>query len=643
MTRARAGAWLAAALGITALCFGISRYAPFISDDALISLRYADRLIHGHGLTWNDGERVEGYSDLLWVLACAALGALGIDLVDAARILGVTGMATAIIAVAHAFGGSRRPSVLAAAYASLGLGLAAPMAVWAIGGLEQPLLAALLAIGVVQVWSILEDDEPRLRDVLAAGTVLGLVALVRPDGALFPVTIAATAVVLRAAERKRALVFLWVAGPAFSLASAQLLFRLVYYHDVVPNTAHAKLGGWSELHVRGLDYARRFVVSAVPLFVVASFALVASIRDRDLRRRVAVCVVPLVAWSLYVVRIGGDIFPAYRHEVASLVLLALIGAAFVERVDARVSRSNASRASVGRARIAASAGIVLALGWFELLQLDDPYHRDARAERWEWTCKRIAEAMGRAYAREAPLAAVDPAGCFPYWSKLPSLDMIGLNDRYIATHPPTGERWRYPLAHDLGDPAYVRRSKPDIVVLCSILGNATGCFPSGVGLTAEPSFHRDFRLVTFELPPAGGEPMVSWQYWLRFTSGPIGRRTTPTTISIPAHFFNASPARVTFDAQGRPSIVGEPATPFRIEALAIPSGRWRLLYESSKPMAFARLYRERAKTSADIVEVDGAFDVDANAAPLDLEIVPAATRTIFYALTLERTTRESDR
>ena len=42
-------------------------YLPFIADDALITLRYAERLLDGHGLTWNDGERVEGYSNLLWL------------------------------------------------------------------------------------------------------------------------------------------------------------------------------------------------------------------------------------------------------------------------------------------------------------------------------------------------------------------------------------------------------------------------------------------------------------------------------------------------------------------------------------------------------------------------------------------------
>ena len=63
-----------------------ARELPFFADDGFISLRYAQRLLEGRGLTWTDGEAVEGYSNLLWVLGCAGLGALGLDLVTAARL-----------------------------------------------------------------------------------------------------------------------------------------------------------------------------------------------------------------------------------------------------------------------------------------------------------------------------------------------------------------------------------------------------------------------------------------------------------------------------------------------------------------------------------------------------------------------------
>ncbi|HEV2104580.1 MAG TPA: hypothetical protein VGU27_02535, partial [Candidatus Eisenbacteria bacterium] len=100
--RASAPATLAiAALGVAALLLHARHYLPFLADDALISLRYARRLLDGHGLTWTDGDRVEGYSNLLWILAASALGRRGVDLVAAARALGVAGMAAALIALAR--------------------------------------------------------------------------------------------------------------------------------------------------------------------------------------------------------------------------------------------------------------------------------------------------------------------------------------------------------------------------------------------------------------------------------------------------------------------------------------------------------------------------------------------------------------
>ena len=42
-------------------------------DDAFISFRYARNLVDGNGLVFNVGERVEGYTNFLWVMLVAAL------------------------------------------------------------------------------------------------------------------------------------------------------------------------------------------------------------------------------------------------------------------------------------------------------------------------------------------------------------------------------------------------------------------------------------------------------------------------------------------------------------------------------------------------------------------------------------------
>ena len=94
-----------AVLGLVVVLLGVAfdahcrHYWPFLSDDALISFRYAERLTQGDGLTWNDGERVEGYSNLLWVLLVAGLHRLGIDSLVASRLLGFAGAYGAILAV----------------------------------------------------------------------------------------------------------------------------------------------------------------------------------------------------------------------------------------------------------------------------------------------------------------------------------------------------------------------------------------------------------------------------------------------------------------------------------------------------------------------------------------------------------------
>src|SRR5439155_1209101 len=61
------------------LAFHVRTYA-FLCDDAFISFRYARNFAHGHGLVFNPGfERVEGYSNFLWVVVLAGLDRLGLE------------------------------------------------------------------------------------------------------------------------------------------------------------------------------------------------------------------------------------------------------------------------------------------------------------------------------------------------------------------------------------------------------------------------------------------------------------------------------------------------------------------------------------------------------------------------------------
>src|SRR6266404_1898363 len=59
--------------------FNVLRYRQYVLDDTYISLRYARNLVEGQGLVFNPGERVEGYTNFLFVLLAALFMKIGID------------------------------------------------------------------------------------------------------------------------------------------------------------------------------------------------------------------------------------------------------------------------------------------------------------------------------------------------------------------------------------------------------------------------------------------------------------------------------------------------------------------------------------------------------------------------------------
>jgi arabinofuranosyltransferase len=68
---------LAVAMLAALLLFHLSAFEK-LNDDSFISFRYARNLAAGRGLVFNPGERVEGYTNPLWVLIAAGLFKAGV-------------------------------------------------------------------------------------------------------------------------------------------------------------------------------------------------------------------------------------------------------------------------------------------------------------------------------------------------------------------------------------------------------------------------------------------------------------------------------------------------------------------------------------------------------------------------------------
>jgi hypothetical protein len=546
-----------AAVGIAVLLLHGYTYwrAWFFADDGFISLRYSERLALGQGLTWTDGERVEGYSNLLWVLLLAGARFLTPDLVTAARILGGVSSAAVIAAVVWTYRPRGWRWILPPLFAVALIALAQPLAAWSGYGLEQPLLAAGLAWAMAETLPLVGKGMPVPRRALAAGVPLAVVVLTRSDGAFFVATYALGLMLAHRLRWRSIVVAAYLVAVPFACWLAQLAFRLAYYGEWVPNTAHAKVAFKQERIDWGIRYLTLDDWHLGPPAILFAVALLALLLPRAPRGRLVLLLTPCLAWAGYLVLIGGDNNPGGRHLVPLVVLGAFVGAELLG-----YAAHNRWTHAIG---VLAAVAVVARL---VALQPDlEPRLTTTRRiwmEDGVWT----GTLLRRAFESRQPLVAVDAAGALPYYSRLPCLDMLGLSDRWIATHPPPdfGTGW---VGHELGDGRYVMRRAPDLVVFSNHVGWHRGAWRSGHEMYAMPEFHRRYRMTTLEA--ADGTDIVLFVK----LDGRVGLTRAAGRVEIPGYLFTERGVVSQLDSQDRLSLVlgaGQRAS----VSIPLEPGRW---------------------------------------------------------------------
>ena len=294
-------------LWLLVLAAGVS-LSWFIVDDAFISFRYARNFLEGHGLVFNVGERVEGYSNFLWVLELAFLWGL-FGWRPEVTSLGLSIAWTGLTLVLLVLWASLAPSLSSRRLVSwMALGLvctSATFAVWSTGGLETRqftalVLAAVLALG-------LRPRSPRC--LLVASFCLGLASLTRPEGLLLGFVCGVWWLLLACSEPRttfrRSLAALVL--PGLCLVLAHFVFRLLYYGEWLPNTVTAKsVRPWYDMGFLYLEAA----ALETGLFLILPLALLgAVVRWRRCRDGMHFLSLALIAvHALGVARMGGDHF-----------------------------------------------------------------------------------------------------------------------------------------------------------------------------------------------------------------------------------------------------------------------------------------------------------------------------------------------
>lgn len=277
------------------------------TDDAHISFRYARQLLDGHGLVFNVGERVEGYTNFLWILEVALLSAVSpLALPQAATVLSaLLTVGTFAIVLSWARTGpvvALRPFVALTAFGLLAINR--HVAVWATSGLETRQFTFLVVLGAY----LAHRARGRPRLLLWAALALAAAELTRPEGPLFWGGVLLW--YLLDGHRHRRLGgrgLLALTAPFIAVVIGHYLFRRLYYGDWLPNTYYAKhLRAWPDagIHYFTALFCESALYLALPLAVLGAFYRF--MHRRDGLPLLMICLV--IPHAIYLVQIGGDHF-----------------------------------------------------------------------------------------------------------------------------------------------------------------------------------------------------------------------------------------------------------------------------------------------------------------------------------------------
>jgi arabinofuranosyltransferase len=450
-------------------------------DDAYISFRYAKHLVEGHGLVYNIGQRVEGYTNFLWTMLSAIPLAIGAP--DPLPFMHAVSLALWVASYLLLLAlGIRlfREGVWIAPVALVPLTYHWSYNMWFFSAMEVPLVSFWI-IAALFFFSFDPEEHPT---ALAWAALCGVgLAMTRADG-LIPVAglaLAGLALYGRRLIRDRQWrrYLLYPALPFLVIYLPYTLWRVTYYGSFFPNTYYAKVA-YLTFYTRGWEYLSGYFEMyrfAPYLAFVVVGALLA--RRGSTRRYLLGSLLVTASDFFYVVRVGGD-FMEWRFvtPVSGVLYPAIV-------IGASVSAQRLLSFAVRRWRSVSSApGLALA-GWAAGLAVLTPFTlatvRGGQTARTTTGPMQETIALLRRYCDPKDLnwgeagklfdqvlpknvtIATTSAGIIPFYCDRPCLDLHGLNDPQIA-HTPVDPNNRGRVGHEhwLSDYNQIRARGVDI-------------------------------------------------------------------------------------------------------------------------------------------------------------------------------------
>ena len=504
--------WLLPLIVLALLSAGLYFY-HYIPDDTFITLRYARNVARGDGFVFNEGVRLEGYTNFLWLILLSSAARIGLPLLPTARALSLLfslALLWATFAVSRDM--ARRRDLegweegLASALPPMLLAASPPYLAWSLSGTEIPLYALLLLAG----FELLRRRRP-LAAIFAA---FGLLGLVRPEGLLF---YALAGALLLARGEKRGAVIATGAAVLALLYGPYLIWKWSYFGSLVPNTFYAKTGPLGLLIRNGARYVGGFITSYGYLAVLG-LLLMKRVIPEEGPARLALPFV-LLHWAALLL-LGGDWMPHFRLLLPTLPLVLLI---LNEGLVLSILQGQIERTETERGGTLPIVAMVLVL--FVMFPGGLRYERFENERFAVHLFSRLGKSLGMMLPPETSLG-LGSTGAIGYYTDMEIVDILGLTEREIARE---GRIVTTQPGHMKTDGARVLDREPDLLLLGNIQVHrgrrGVDEMPLKVqeqDIARRPRFTREYEFVNiplgghfylscfkrkdYFLPVAGGEP-----------------------------------------------------------------------------------------------------------------------------------------
>jgi arabinofuranosyltransferase len=431
-------------------------YSSF--DDAFITFRYSRNLAQGLGPVYNPGEAVEGYTNFLWMLSLAIGNWLGLEIISFSYLLGILS-AFAVLHLTYRLGLIMGFSGWMSLFPVLLLSLNASFARYSVSGMETLFFTALLVASYVTLLS----NPMSKSNIFVSSLFLVLTSLTRPEGLLFLIILfifhyyfiikhIGKSRLVEAGVSLPLILFLWLL-PWVVFFLPYLVWKIWFYGDLLPNTFYVKVGLSNTATIaRGLQYLIMMLI-VVNLSIFLPQLFLPFLNWTSTKKIIAISV---TAYLAYVVYIGGDHYFGFGPRFITPIYPFLIVLGFAALKDFR------DRFSFGWGRLISFNSyvlvflIVIILGQAERFGYIETINLTTRG--WVQAGKWLEN-----HASPHAVIAADAAGIIPYLTDLHTIDMYGLNDRYIARSSITGKTNGL-VGHEKYAPNYVLDRQPDYIL-----------------------------------------------------------------------------------------------------------------------------------------------------------------------------------